>query len=290
MMLHHLELIFVHIARTGGTQHRDGADGSRLVAVIPPRPKHLSARQIRLRAGEERWNKYFKFSVVRNPWDRIVSMFATGLVDGRSSPVRRPGRVRCDFHANLAPHPHESYASSHYSDIINEKLDMIVRHEALQNGFDRVCARPSASRRSPWDARKRGRGSTTPSTITTSRASRSAICSRGTSRIMATRSTTPAVSIPSSCPRCARPPWRAARRRSRKPRKRSMMPPAPVMARPQIGGRRDQVVAAGKRPDVVGLKRASGPPGVRSSSFGASALPQVRQVDAGLTGASIHSS
>jgi hypothetical protein len=137
MMLHHLELIFVHIARTGGTSIETALTGHDWW-LISPETKHLSARQIRLRAGEERWNKYFKFSVVRNPWDRVVSMFATGWWMGDHRQCGAQAEFE-HFIANLAPHPNESYASLKYSEIINEKLDMIVRHEALQDGFDRVC-------------------------------------------------------------------------------------------------------------------------------------------------------
>jgi hypothetical protein len=137
MMLHHLELIFVHIARTGGTSIETALTGHDWW-LISPETKHLSARQIRQRAGEERWNKYFKFSVVRNPWDRVVSMFATGWWIGDHRQCGAQAEFEY-FITNLAPHPHETYASLQYSEIINEKLDMIVRYEALQNGFDQVC-------------------------------------------------------------------------------------------------------------------------------------------------------
>ena len=137
MMLNHLKLIFVHIARTGGTSIETELTGHDWW-LISPETKHLSARQIRDRAGEDRWNRYFKFSVVRNPWDRVVSMFATGwwMGDHRQRDARAEFAY---FIANLAPHPNEPYASLQYSEIINEKLDMIVRYEALQDGFDRVC-------------------------------------------------------------------------------------------------------------------------------------------------------
>jgi hypothetical protein len=137
MMLNHLELIFVHIARTGGTSIETALTGHDWW-LISPETKHLSARQIRLRAGEERWARYFKFSVVRNPWDRVVSMFATGWWMGDQR--QRDAQAEFEyFIANLAPHPHEIYSSLQYCEIINEKLDMIVRYEALQDGFDRVC-------------------------------------------------------------------------------------------------------------------------------------------------------
>jgi hypothetical protein len=39
--------------------------------------QHLHAAQIRAEVGEQRFDTYFKFAFVRNPYDRIVSQFAS---------------------------------------------------------------------------------------------------------------------------------------------------------------------------------------------------------------------
>lgn len=36
---------------------------------------HMSAAVLRTRVGEERWANYLKFCVVRQPWEKVVSMF-----------------------------------------------------------------------------------------------------------------------------------------------------------------------------------------------------------------------
>jgi hypothetical protein len=82
--------IFVHIPRCGGGSVEE---------VIWPGPRkenelwrgfvdryhnkyqtgglqHLHARQIRQEVGDGRFSSYFKFAIVRNPFDRLVSQFA----------------------------------------------------------------------------------------------------------------------------------------------------------------------------------------------------------------------
>jgi Sulfotransferase family len=144
MILDDEGLIFVHIARTGGTSIETALTGNDWWK-ISPETKHLSARQLRVLVGEDKWTRYFKFSVVRNPWDRVISMFATGwwMSSGRQSD---PQAEFEHFINNLAPHPHEKYSTLLYSEIIDERLDVIIRFEDLQRGFDKVCeaiGRPS---------------------------------------------------------------------------------------------------------------------------------------------------
>ena len=65
------KVIFVHIPRTSGTS----IESLFSVNMDLEGGKHLRASELRKLAGEERWKTYFKFSIVRNPWERVGSMF-----------------------------------------------------------------------------------------------------------------------------------------------------------------------------------------------------------------------
>ncbi len=62
--------IFIHIPRTGGTSIESAAGIS-----MGNEDKHLSASEIRENVGEEFWENAFKFSFIRNPWDRMISLY-----------------------------------------------------------------------------------------------------------------------------------------------------------------------------------------------------------------------
>jgi hypothetical protein len=49
---------------------------------------HMPARAIKRRVGDDVWNSYFKFSVVRNPFDKLVSPEFTEF---RCGILRNPG-------------------------------------------------------------------------------------------------------------------------------------------------------------------------------------------------------
>lgn len=109
----------------------------------PPRLAHLTAREYVARGHltAEQFESYFKFSFVRNPWDRIVSEYKY-----RGHPVK------LDFKTYLFKHlPAPGWTDS-YSHIIpqydflydeagNLLVDFVGRYENLQADFDRVCTR-----------------------------------------------------------------------------------------------------------------------------------------------------
>ena len=137
MIDHTRKLIFVHIAQTGGSSI-ETALVEKNWWLIDPQTKHISAKTARAIYGEEVWNTYTKFSVVRNPWDRITSMWATKWWHQASD------LDECcsfeEFIRKMRPHPHEIYNTLFYYEILDEEMDFILRFENLQNEFTRMLS------------------------------------------------------------------------------------------------------------------------------------------------------
>jgi chondroitin 4-sulfotransferase 11 len=61
------DFIFIHINKTAGT--------SILNSLNIRKKQHLEAKEIIAKIGIEKWNNCYKFSIVRNPWDKVVSHY-----------------------------------------------------------------------------------------------------------------------------------------------------------------------------------------------------------------------
>jgi hypothetical protein len=99
--------------------------------LIDSETKHISAGKAQSIYGEEVWSSYTKFSIVRNPWNRVISMWTTKWWHQSSE--------NCSFYEfikTLKSHPNEKYKSLYYHEILNEKLDFTLRFESLQSDFN----------------------------------------------------------------------------------------------------------------------------------------------------------
>jgi HD superfamily phosphohydrolase len=63
------QLIFIHINRTGGSTIEE-----KIFEAKRNKQDHRPAQQLAYKFPN-RWQNYFKFCVVRNPWDKMVSMY-----------------------------------------------------------------------------------------------------------------------------------------------------------------------------------------------------------------------
>ncbi len=72
--------IFIHIQKTGGSSIRRALGGPQ----VDPH-KHRPAVAIRAACSSEVWERAFKFSFVRNPWDRLVSWWTAIETNARRS-------------------------------------------------------------------------------------------------------------------------------------------------------------------------------------------------------------
>jgi hypothetical protein len=113
--------------------------------------QHDSAAEIRRKVPPEIWSGYFKFSITRNPWDRVVSNFSW---EARNRPQLQPARrwrhrvgmpfdefrettrifreyVKGDWKTN----------DRFYIDADELCVDFVIRYERLSEDLAEVCKR-----------------------------------------------------------------------------------------------------------------------------------------------------
>lgn len=84
------KVIFLHVPKTGGTTIERLFDIARLHDSNPatnPTPQHLTCKMLRERIGDDKYESYYKFVFVRNPWSRILSSYFWRQTLPRKRPV-----------------------------------------------------------------------------------------------------------------------------------------------------------------------------------------------------------
>lgn len=139
--------IFVHVPKAAGT--------SVALALFGELPYHYSAWQYRVIFGRRLFKRYFKFSFVRNPWDRLYSAYSYLKAGGWNDDDRRfyeenlsglegfeefvlawlsPERLQSHMHFR----PQHEFVCDRRGRIM---LDFLGYFETLQVDFDSIAER-----------------------------------------------------------------------------------------------------------------------------------------------------
>ena len=133
--------------------------------------RHATVEQVRSRLGDDLWKRYLKFSIVRNPWDLVVSQYHWATRKGAIGRTtwntarrfwRDPMRVRSNVQTVLAnaaqrvfrpePVPFDFFATRllrYYGDNGDQyfdrsgalALDFVIRFENLESDYLGLCER-----------------------------------------------------------------------------------------------------------------------------------------------------
>jgi hypothetical protein len=73
LISHKHKFIFIHIQKTAGTSISSALNP--FCEETYPSIKHWSAVKIKQKFGSDIWNEYFKFTFIRNPYERLLSWY-----------------------------------------------------------------------------------------------------------------------------------------------------------------------------------------------------------------------
>ena len=153
-IFHKYKTLQIHIPKTAGTtiSHIMGLEreslkdkqgqkewlfGDEGVYVYGQPFQHILASEAKREIGSEIYNRYFKFSFVRNPWDRVVSeLFWTNSMRKRKPDLKFEDFVKSiSQNPSLRTRPQVFYLKGG-SEI---DMDYIGRFESLRNDWLEIC-------------------------------------------------------------------------------------------------------------------------------------------------------
>ena len=146
MICHKHKCIFIHIPRCGGTSMEISITGKNWWAVERS-TKHLIASTAQ-KVYKPYWNDYFKFSFVRNPWDRMVSMskfskfYGVDLDNGNiniSKYLKKFPQIEVDPRSKSKGDKFEPIKNAVFLNILNVELDFVGSFENINEDFEFVC-------------------------------------------------------------------------------------------------------------------------------------------------------
>ena len=134
MISHIYKCIFLHKGRTGGTSIEKSFG-----CLMEGDKKHLTQSQSR-EEYKEYWDTYFKFTIVRNPLDWMVSCYHHNKQVNSDFFLERFGKdiTKMSYEDYIEWSKDVPNLSNSFLDNPDE-LDYIINFENLQKGFDIVC-------------------------------------------------------------------------------------------------------------------------------------------------------
>lgn len=133
--------LFIHINKTGGSSIEQALNLSR---------EHKTALEKIDELGHSRWNNRFTFTIVRNPWDKVVSHYHYRL-DTNQRGIREKNIPFKKWVRKAYGHrdpefydrprffmPQVDWISNHDGEII---VDYIGRFEKLYKEFNHICSK-----------------------------------------------------------------------------------------------------------------------------------------------------
>ena len=148
------KFIFIHIPKTGGSSIAEPEYLSGQGALIAHlgSEDHVQAGHIRAvglkNMLQGSWDDYFKFAFVRNPWDRIVSLYYYFLQDPEKQrtalgkEIAKPGSFKefCRQLDSIELDPHFDPQISYLIDYEGQfLLDYIGRFESIDSDINLIC-------------------------------------------------------------------------------------------------------------------------------------------------------
>lgn len=132
--------IFIHINKTAGTSIGK--------AIGLPVKHHLTAREVIARIGMDKWNSAYKFTVVRNPWDKVVSHYEYRRKKDKTQIATRGISFTDWIRMTYGDDKNTYYYNNPRSfqpqvDWLKDNegkvsMDYVIRFESINEGFDHV--------------------------------------------------------------------------------------------------------------------------------------------------------
>jgi len=102
---------------------------------------HIKCKDIRAVLGDEIWNSYFKFAIVRNPFDRFISYCAfvntnNPKFEQNPTPFLYNALLNKQTHKHILFHPQSEFVCDDEGKLM---IDFAGKYEDLQGAYDYVC-------------------------------------------------------------------------------------------------------------------------------------------------------